>query len=90
MRTIWKYPMHPGVNELTMPYGSQILDVQMQDGEPWMWTLVPDSCGPPETRTFKIYGTGHNVLEACHRLHHISTFQMKDEALVWHVFEIKD
>lgn len=88
MRVIWKYPLHPGDNMIEMPLDSRPLHVDMQGNEPCMWVLVPNSEALLEKRRFKVYGTGHEIIEACHCLRHVATFLMGFGALVWHVFEV--
>ena len=74
---------------LTMPASAQILDVQIQYGNPCIWALVnPDN--PPVERVFRLAGTGHPIeSEDVAHYTHISTFQMEDGALIFHLFEVK-
>jgi hypothetical protein len=84
LTTIYKYPLSPG-NPITveMPKYARILAVGAQGDGPVIWALVDPT--PEETRTFYVYGTGHNAYEAPD-LTYIGTCQT-DSGLVWHVFE---
>lgn len=84
-KTIWKYPLTISkLQEIDMPKGAEILTAQMQDDEPVLWALVdPDQ--EKERRFIEIYGTGH-WLDGDPRKY-ISTFQIMESGLVFHVFE---
>ena len=85
MHTIYKYKLEPNFGTLEMPQGAQVLTVQMQGGTPCLWARV-DTERALERRSFDVYGTGHEVPDDP-RLVYVSTFQMDNGALVWHVFE---
>ena len=85
MATIWKYELEPGLTELRMPEGAQVLTMQIQNGTPCLWVKV-DPGAQQEDRVFKVYGTGHDIPDYP-RLMYVATAQMGDGALVWHVFE---
>lgn len=43
-RTIWKYPVSAGDFTLELPRGGEVLAVDVQYGDPFMWVLVnPDA-----------------------------------------------
>lgn len=85
MITIYKYPVGPDSFNLQLPAGAKILTVQTQNEKPWMWALVnPDAA--PETRYFKVRGTGH-YCDGIDAANYIGTFQLHGGALVFHVFE---
>jgi hypothetical protein len=85
MNTIYKYTLSESVNEIKMPQGSIPLTVQEQHGNTQLWALVdPDK--PTITRTFEIYGTGHEVKDH-QNLFYISTIQVAGGTLIFHVFE---
>ena len=86
MNAIWKWAIEPGTTELQMPVDAQVLTVQMQGGAPQLWAKV-DPAAPKVTRTFAVYGTGHQMPDDP-RVQYVATFQMHDGALVWHVFEM--
>jgi hypothetical protein len=73
--------------EIVLPIGSKILTAQVQKGNPCIWALVDDEVTTPQTRRFRIAGTGHPIKKESD-LEYISTFQMYGGDLVFHVFEI--
>lgn len=88
--TVWKYPL-PVADDVSigLPAGARPLSVQVQDGQPCLWALV-DPSNPIEPRRFRIAGTGHPLWpDDLDSLIHISTFQLHDGALVFHVFEVR-
>ncbi len=82
---IWKFPLElTDRQELLMPAGAKILDIQVQRGVPQLWALCnPDA--EKEMRTIVIYGTGHLVPDEYGK--YIATFQVSNGALVFHAFE---
>lgn len=88
MRTIWKYAIGPGVTRLDMPRGAEVLDVQVQLGQPVLWAVVDDEA-PTLLRTFFTAGTGHRLPEATEAtLEYVATFQLEGGTLVFHTFEV--
>lgn len=87
MMKVFKY-VFPIVDKfrIPMPKGSQLLTVQMQRGLPHLWALVdPDE--PIINRIFRLAGTGHPIEEDPSHLKYIGSFQMNEEALIFHLFE---
>jgi len=83
MKTIYKYPIHEfGTQTIVMPVGAQILDVQMQNGNPQIWAMVEEP-KEVENREFTLVGTGSPIMEE--DLTYIATFQVG--VFVWHLFE---
>lgn len=83
-RTIWKWSLAlTDVQALQIPRGAKLLSVQMQGELPQLWALV-DPSEPRDMRTIRIIGTGHPIDE--HPGEYVGTFQMRDGALVFHVF----
>ena len=54
-----------------MPFGGQILDLQIQDGVPCIWFLVNENL-LEESRIFRTYNTGQDI---CHSGTYIGTYQ---------------
>ena len=71
--------------ELFLPKGAKILDVQIQKDTCCLWALC-DENATREKRVFAIYGTGNPIPDDPGT--YISTFQMYNGNLVFHVFEI--
>ena len=82
VQEIWKYTLEVFNNELEIPEGSEILDVQMQGDHPCLWALV-DPQKTREKRIFHLIGTGHPIFSSS--LSYIATVQIGH--LVWHIFE---
>ena len=87
MHTIWKFELEvTDEQEVEMPQGAQLMDVQEQGGKVCLWAAV-DSEAPKEKRTIEIIGTGHPIdVENVDRVYVASTQQ---GPFVWHVFERK-
>lgn len=67
---------------IEMPYGSEVLSVQVQFRTPRLWALVTNSA--PEMRSFMVVPTGVEVEKVGE---YIGTFQLAEGAMVFHVFE---
>lgn len=87
-QTIWKYELTiTDCQNISMPEGAEILTVQNQNGIPCLWVLVNPK-NKTKLRTFEIFGTGHPILSGMGTSRkYISTFQMKNGNIVFHVFE---
>lgn len=90
MKTIFKYPLNVGYNDLRLPQGARVLTVQTQNNVINLWAEVPVANGSghePETqlRTFNVYGTGRPIPNEPGR--YIGTVQQLQGALVWHIYE---
>jgi hypothetical protein len=73
--------------DLALPRGARILTIQPQAGSLQMWALV-DPGQVTEMRHFRFSGTGHPIAEDADHLRYVSTFQLADGGLVFHVFEV--
>lgn len=86
MKRIYKYPVPLNDDSaIDMPEGAQVLTVQMQHEQVWIWALV-DPDAPMVTRRFHIVGTGHPI-EHPDTLTYIGTFQVSGGMLASHLFE---
>lgn len=82
MRRVLKWPIEvEDVFALRLPIDSEVIHVDLQDGEPFMWTLGPAS-SDTEERIFFICGTGSPVQDDWT---HLASFQQP--LFVWHLFE---
>jgi hypothetical protein len=93
MATIWKYELKAEDEQvLIMPAGAKILSAQVQNhgfhDAICIWAIVDPNTPSSklEKRKFRIIGTGHPFNDA-DNLTFISTVQMYDGKLVFHVFE---
>lgn len=88
MRTVWKYPLNPGVTrvQLTSSYLVRSVGVDPATGEPAVWVEL-EPARTPTTTTFVTYGTGHEHLvpEADHTAVFVGT--VWQVPFVWHVYE---
>lgn len=87
LRVIWKYPF-PVCDTFRqdMPKGSEVLSIQVQDGNPVMWVL----CDPLQFNAsymFNIFGTGKTFAKELFAGGHVGTFQLN--GFVWHVFKVE-
>ena len=83
---VYKYALIPNdLVTLEMEEGAQILAVQEQRGEPFIWALV-NPRAPMRTRKFRLAGTGHDIVWREGMVHR-GTFQLNGGSLVFHLFE---
>ena len=88
MRQVWKFPVTMQDHfALAMPAGARLLAVQLQRRAPQLWALC-DPTAPLEARSFRLAGTGHPITEANEDLAYVDSFQMLEEVLIFHLFEI--
>ncbi len=84
---IYKYEMEvDGVVDIPMPKGAHVLTVKVQHGKPCLWAIV-DPDAPTETRSFRVFGTGHEMDIDIPHSHYIGTYQLFDGNFLGHVFE---
>ena len=85
MKTIWKFELEVIDRQLIeMPFGAEILDIQIQQGKPCLWARV-DPQAEKEKRLIITHGTGHPV--SSNTGQHIGSYQMLADHLVFHVFD---
>ena len=86
MRKVWKYEVELiDIFSIEMPIGAEILCVQVQRNVPQIWALVYPRA-PTRRRRFRLAGTDHPLKED--NLYYIGSFQMAEETLIFHLFEI--
>lgn len=87
-RTIFKYILGLiDIQNVELPVGAEILSVQTQNDLPCLWALVNPEW-KKETVRIEIFGTGNpipNIDNGSRKF--ISTFQMYNGRLVYHVFK---
>lgn len=69
---------------IELPSGAQLLTVQTQDTEPYVWAFVNPNA-PKVQRKFKLVLTGQSI-EATADLSYVGTFQLSAGSLVYHLF----
>ena len=89
MRTIYKYKLEATDEQtIAMPYGAQILSVQVQADIPCIWAMVDTDEETMNYKTIYTYGTGHKLPHDMDQLKYIGTYQLYGGDLVFHVFEL--
>jgi hypothetical protein len=87
MKKIYKYSLAlTDTQFVELPLGAEILTVQMQGDRLCLWAMIntlPEAI--KKNRRIEIIGTGNPVPTG--DLKYISTFQMMDGGLIFHVFE---
>lgn len=84
MKTIWKYKLRiEEFQEIKMPYGAEILTVQIQDGAPHVWAMV-DTNEPGDRRHIETVATGDKLSDGPRK--YIGTYQL-ETGLVLHAYE---
>ena len=93
-KAIFKYLLDiQDENKISMPKGAEILTCQTQnDKQPCVWAIIDTEQKETEVRHFEILGTGHtaNALNEGYKRIYISTFQILNGSLVFHLFEINN
>lgn len=85
--TIWKFPLKIEDRQtISMPVGAKILTCQTQGGKPFLWALVNSELETAD-RYIAIVGTGNPIAFEESELKYISTIQIYNGDLVFHVFE---
>ncbi len=87
MRTIHKFVLVPG-NEtrIKLPRSAKVLAVQVQYGNPQVWVELDTAIqGDWETRSFFVFGTGHQIPDHFQG-QYVGTFQLDNGELVFHVY----
>lgn len=89
-RTIWKFPI-PQQDEFSVeiPKNAHLLTLQTQRGQPCLWAMVKPE-DEKEIRRFRLIGTGHPIPDdnPGEEMKHVGSFQLADERLIFHLFEI--
>lgn len=87
MQTIYKYPLQiTDLQTLWLPAGAEVLTVQVQRDEVYLWAIVNLDLPPTDERVFETIGTGGPVVSGGDiRRRYIATVQQSP--FVWHVFE---
>jgi len=90
MKTIWKFNLNiEDEQKVVMPKDAKILTAQMQKDTLCLWALVDtDITVIDENRYIGIYGTGNPIPAPENIKKYISTFQLHDGGLIFHIFEL--
>lgn len=83
-KRVWKWEI--GIDNeqyLAMPLGAELLDVQVQAGEPCLWALIDPEAATVK-RCIQTRGTGH-LAEGMGP--YVGTYQLMQGDLIFHVFD---
>lgn len=86
MRTIFKYELRSeDIQEVLMPHMAEVLSIQAQGNDIYLWALV-DPSKEKVKHTFFCFGTGQPIPETQYDVpkKHIATVQQG--TFVWHFF----
>lgn len=83
MKTVHKYAIGAGANELKVPRGAKPLAVQVQNSAVQLWALVETTHELADVRV-TVVGTGRELRGDVGN--YVDTFQIAGGALVFHVF----
>lgn len=88
MKTIFKYSIPiKDFFSISLPLGSKILTVQIQQNNPYIWVLQDTNYSFSKCKGFRLFGTGHEIDEdKWDTCNYVGTFQMKDGHEVWYLF----
>ena len=84
MNKIYKYQVDEINGTVTLPAGSNILDIEYQEDNLFLWALVNTFINEMEDVELEIYGTGWDI-ENPDQLKHLKTLHHK--GFVWHFFK---
>ena len=84
MQKIWKFSI-PAKDtfDLVLKEGAQVLTVQVQEEEPYIWVLL-DPDAPDEAASFLLIPTGKALPDV--PVSYVGTFQVLEGAGVFHLF----
>lgn len=91
MLTIYKYGVHQNIGvtfTLDLPDNCRFLTAQLQHNQLQLWVLLRTEA-QTNPHKFVVYGTGWEIEESLNSLEYISTFQLENGALVFHLFAVK-
>lgn len=88
IKKIFKYgPLKGHSTTVRMPMGADILHVDSQKNEVFVWAII-DPSQPSEDVIFEVYGTGHDIsYDFGDGRTYLGTVKIYEESLIFHVFE---
>lgn len=87
MKRVYKYELSGTDNIISLPLNSKILSVGVQHDIVNLWVLVDPNETTVELRKFKVYGTGHDIMDDINDLQFIDTVHLFNSTLIFHIFE---
>ena len=86
-KQIWKFKLPFDSTKIDMPFGADILTVQVQNEQAYIWAMV-NPLNSLKPRYFQTFSTGENIKSnADNKNQYIGTYQLEDGLFVYHVFE---
>lgn len=86
MKKIFKYSIEiTDEQTIVLPFGAEILTVQIQHGKPYLWALIETEQSLNEPKIIEVFGTGNPIPEGDRR--YINSIQIFNGDLIFHVFE---
>ncbi len=86
MISIFKYTLTLDGALIEMPIGAEVLTAREQGDQICVWAKVDTTMELKEQRTFKVFGTGHEMPNDPN-WRYVGTAMLHGGALVFHVFE---
>lgn len=84
--SVYKYPLKSSRDTtLILPIGAELLHVNVQNGDLFLWAKVDVGQCNTEERNIEVVGTGHGISYG--ETSFINTFLMENGAFVFHAFE---
>jgi len=83
---VWKYTLDYALSEIGLPSGATVLTVALQRNKICLWARVDPRAEKVTLRTFRVVGTGHEVLTGDET--YLGSAHSNDGNFVFHVFEL--
>lgn len=88
MKTILKYEINTGINEIDLPRGARILHVKVEHGAVYIYAEVNIYTNKEvETRIFKTYSLGEEMSEH-ENVYYVGDFCYSYPGSLFHLYEI--
>lgn len=90
MKTVYKYPLTP-YTSLQLPKDAQIIKVDSQHNNLFLWALIDLEEKEHELREFMTFGTGHPIPDEKFNFKYIGTSKIDEVGspiLMFHTFEV--
>lgn len=85
---VFKYPLKfdGTLQTIVLPQDSEILDVEFQGEELFIWVLIDEKCQILIKQRIQMLGTGWNYQHPIECMNHIKTIHK--DGFVWHFFDV--
>lgn len=89
MTTIYKYIISSNAAVVAMPEDAYVLSTAFQGKDLCIWARVDTDIKEIESRTFRVFGTGHPIPQDMGLMYDFIGTAFMDNGLVFHVFELE-